>query len=82
MGNVQVATSGAIELHNRGVISSNTFASGNAGTVEVLADHVLVAGNGAMDFTGIASSTEAGSTGAGGKGTSRPEAWYCWIRAL
>jgi filamentous hemagglutinin family protein len=65
-GKMQVTTNGAIELHNGGVISSNTFTSGNAGTVEVRADRVLVAGNGTTDFTGIASSTEAGSTGAGG----------------
>jgi len=55
-----------LELRDGGQISSATFGSGNAGQVTVTADRLLVSGDGAMYFTGIASSTEAGSIGDGG----------------
>jgi large exoprotein involved in heme utilization and adhesion len=55
-----------LELHGGGQIISSTFGSGDAGQVEVRADRLLVAGDGATAFTGIASSANPGSTGIGG----------------
>jgi large exoprotein involved in heme utilization and adhesion len=57
----------ARELELRGgQISSSTWGSGNAGTIEVRADRLVVTGGGAARFTGITSFAKAGSTGAGG----------------
>ena len=59
---MQVAASGAIELRDGGRISSSTFARGDAGTVRVEADHLLISGA----STSISSRTGANSFGAGG----------------
>jgi hypothetical protein len=64
-------TADMLELRNGGAIASSTFASGDAGTVSVQADRLLISGVGAplADsplFTGIASAAAAHSTGAGG----------------
>ena len=61
-------TAGDLELRNGGQISSDTFGSGNAGTVTVQADRLLISGDGTAEgssFTGIASAAY-GSTGAAG----------------
>jgi hypothetical protein len=64
-GSVAV-TAGELELHDGGLIASSTFGPGDGGQVTIQADRLLVAGDGATNLTGIASSAEAGSTGAGG----------------
>jgi filamentous hemagglutinin family protein len=73
-GTVRV-TARDIEIRGGGEIRSSTFGAGNAGTVEVLAtDRLLISGTGAPigmktgfpALTGISSSVEEGSTGAGG----------------
>jgi hypothetical protein len=65
-------TAGDRQVLNGGRISSNTSGFGNAGTVSVTADRLLISGDGARDpttgrpaVTGIDSSTSA--TGAGGQ---------------
>jgi hypothetical protein len=56
-----------LELHNGGDISSSTWGAGDAGTVEVRADRLLVTGTDATGYPSvISSSANLGSTGAGG----------------
>jgi large exoprotein involved in heme utilization and adhesion len=55
-------TAGGLQLLNGGQISSNTYASGNAGRVQVQADQLLISGA----STSISSLTDLASTGAGG----------------
>jgi filamentous hemagglutinin family protein len=69
-GNVTVIVTGTLELRNGGVISSNTQATGKAGTVRVEADRLFASGDGSQSFTGISSATGGRSTGAtGGRST-------------
>jgi filamentous hemagglutinin family protein len=67
-GNVQVAASGKLELHNGGVISSSTFSQGKAGNVRVSTDTLRVDGVG-EDHVGSQISAEAalGSSGQTGQ---------------
>jgi filamentous hemagglutinin family protein len=55
-----------LELRDGGQIHTSTLASGNAGQITVTADRLLVAGSKEGALSGIFSSTEPGSTGAGG----------------
>jgi large exoprotein involved in heme utilization and adhesion len=59
-------TAGELELRGGGEISSGTFGPGNAGQVTVSADRLLAAGDGATNFTGIATSANPDSTGRAG----------------
>jgi hypothetical protein len=66
-GLVSIDISGDIDISNRGEIGSNTFASGDAGTVLVEGDNITLDGQGgASGFTGIASNADSGSSGDGG----------------
>src|SRR4051794_11369360 len=70
-GRVEV-TAGDLQVRNGGQIRANTFGAGDAGTVSVRADRLLISGDGARDptgrpaVTGIDSSAGPGATGAGG----------------
>jgi large exoprotein involved in heme utilization and adhesion len=64
-GTVAVTTR-ELELRNGGFIFSSTFGPGDAGQITVNADRLLISGNVAAGFTGIASSAEPGSTGQAG----------------
>jgi filamentous hemagglutinin family protein len=65
-GQVTVTTR-ELELHDGSQIASSTFGSGDAGQVTVTADHLLVTGTDMAGYSsGIFSSTNPGSTGAGG----------------
>ena len=59
-------TARELELRNGGAIFSSTFASGDAGQVTVSADRLLISGDDATDFTGIASSNGYSSLGRAG----------------
>jgi large exoprotein involved in heme utilization and adhesion len=71
-GRIEV-TAGDLQVLNGGQIRANTFGAGDAGTVIVRADRLLISGDGARDprgqpvDTGIASSTGRDTTGAGGQ---------------
>lgn len=66
-GLVYIDISGDIDVRNRGEIGSNTFATGDAGTVLVEGDNITLDGEGgASGFTGIASNADSGSSGDGG----------------
>ncbi|MGZ5051495.1 MAG: beta strand repeat-containing protein [Methylobacter sp.] len=64
-GNLAVQA-GKIELSNGGVISSSTFAKGQAGTVQVIADTIKLDGQGGSRQTGIVSESSKGSSGDAG----------------
>ncbi len=51
-GQVDVVTTGSLTLKHGGVIDSSTFTSGNAGTVRVRAQDVVVDGSGSYAFPG------------------------------
>ena len=60
-------TAANLELRGGGVIISDTFAEGDAGTVAVQAERLLISDDGGSKvFTGIGSRAREGSTGAGG----------------
>jgi filamentous hemagglutinin family protein len=65
-GSVEIVTSERISIVNGGEISSNTFSSGNAGTVNVSADSLAIDGQGNGSATGILSNANPGSTGNAG----------------
>ena len=65
-GDVTVVVAGILQVVNGGAISTSTFARGDAGSVTVTAGNLLVDGQGSEWFTGIASQTNPGATGAGG----------------
>jgi len=65
-GTIDVATPGALSLANRGQISSDTYNLGRAGSVNVTAGSVSVAGTGSEGFTGISSNALRGSDGHAG----------------
>ena len=64
-GKVNVTTAGDLSVLNGGQISSDTFSSGDAGSVTVNAGAVTIDGQGSSAFTGI-SSDALGSTGNAG----------------
>ena len=65
-GTVQV-TARSVEILEASGIISNTFSVGDAGTVRVAADHLLIDGGTSATFAGIASSAEPGSAGDAGR---------------
>ncbi|MBI5910175.1 MAG: filamentous hemagglutinin N-terminal domain-containing protein [Betaproteobacteria bacterium] len=64
-GTIDVAVSGPINLLGGGVISSDTYSSGNAGTVAVRAGSLTIDGQAGNQFTGITSQSLLGSGRAG-----------------
>lgn len=66
-GSVTVVVDGPIEVLNAGVISSDTFSSGDAGSVDVQADTLTINGMDSLKFTGIGSQANPGSSGNGGE---------------
>ncbi|MCB1919139.1 MAG: filamentous hemagglutinin N-terminal domain-containing protein, partial [Candidatus Competibacteraceae bacterium] len=65
-GNVNLTIADILTVQNGGFISAGTWGEGDAGDVTVSAGNLLVDGMGSETFTGLASSAEDGSTGAGG----------------
>ena len=66
-GTVRVTVEGLVELLNGGLITSSTFAQGNAGSVEVQAGELRIDGFGNPgQLTGIASRANPGSSGNAG----------------
>jgi len=65
-GNVNVTVADTLSLLNGGVIRASTFAQGDAGTVTISAGNLLVDAQDSEFFTGISSSAEPHSSGAGG----------------
>ena len=73
-GTVTVTAEGLMELLYGGVITSDTFAQGNAGSVEVQAGNLRIDGFGTPDqVTGIASRARSGSLGHAGAVTVTAE---------
>ena len=68
-GQVTVLVSDTIELLRGGQISSDTFAQGDAGSVNVTAKQIMIDGSGYVGnaATGISSSAQPGSLGNAGK---------------
>ena len=64
-GSIDVAVSGPINLLGGGVISSDTYSSGNAGNVAVRAGRLTIDGQADNQFTGITSQSLWGSGHAG-----------------
>jgi large exoprotein involved in heme utilization and adhesion len=64
-GGVSV-TARVVEVRDGGAIRSTTAGRGNAGTVTVTADRILVDGDRSIFSTGISSAADEGSTGAAG----------------
>lgn len=56
----------AIDLINQGSIASNSWSSGNAGSIEVMADSLMINGQQAHYRTGIFSNTGSGGSGQAG----------------
>ena len=66
-GNVEVTIAEMATIQNGGLISTNSLSEGDAGTVVLSADRLLVDGQGSENFTGISSDRVAvAGTGAGG----------------
>lgn len=65
-GLVSVQATGDLDVLYGAEIGSNTFAVGDAGTVLVEAGNILLDGDGASGFTGIASNADSSSTGEAG----------------
>ena len=66
-GAVRVLVEGELALFNGGLISSDTFSRGNAGSVSVAAGQLTADGQGSNYFTGIASQANPGSEGNAGE---------------
>jgi filamentous hemagglutinin family protein len=66
-GDVKVHVKGELALVNGGLISSDTFSRGNAGSVSVAAGQLTADGQGSNYFTGIASQANPGSEGNAGE---------------
>ncbi|MBI4740376.1 MAG: hypothetical protein HY777_02200, partial [Betaproteobacteria bacterium] len=64
-GRVEVATTGGLSVVDGGRIASDTYAAGNAGSVRVNAEEILVDRRGGR-FTGISSDANEGSGGHAG----------------
>ncbi len=62
-GKVDIAVDGPMQLFDGAVITSSTFADGDAGEVWVRAGELLIDGMGSGKFTGIASQAEKNSQG-------------------
>jgi filamentous hemagglutinin family protein len=60
---------GNLELHAGGLIRTATFSDGNAGSIDIRTGRLLTTSDGSTLVTGISSSAQAGSTGAGGSVT-------------
>ncbi|HKA42327.1 MAG TPA: filamentous hemagglutinin N-terminal domain-containing protein [Burkholderiales bacterium] len=65
-GSVEVLVPGNLALVNGGVISTNTFSSGDAGTIKVTAGNISIDGKGFDRSSGIFSLAALGSTGHAG----------------
>jgi len=65
-GNVNLTIADNLTVQNGGQIRASTFSEGNAGVITVTARNLLVDGMGSASVTGLASSAEPDSTGAGG----------------
>lgn len=72
-GSVDVHADNEITILNGGVISSNTFGSGNARPVEVTAKKLTIDGEKGSRTTGISSEAGKGSSGNGGSVTVNVE---------
>jgi filamentous hemagglutinin family protein len=57
----------AIRILNHGLVRSRTSGGGNAGTIDVEADSLVIRGGQRDELTGIASNAGSGSSGAAGK---------------
>lgn len=64
-GDIVVEVGGALKMFNGAVISSDTDSSGNAGSVKVSAQTILIDGLDTLALTGISSDTREESTGMG-----------------
>jgi filamentous hemagglutinin family protein len=64
-GDVHI-TAKDLQVRNGGIVSTSTFAQGDAGTVDVQADHLLISGDGSALATNISSTAEQNSTGSAG----------------
>ncbi|MBV9470560.1 MAG: filamentous hemagglutinin N-terminal domain-containing protein, partial [Abitibacteriaceae bacterium] len=64
-GNINLQ-SHTLDILNGGLVSADTVNNGNAGTITIDADKVLINGEGSRDFTAITATTLG--TGRGGKG--------------
>jgi filamentous hemagglutinin family protein len=65
-GAVNVNVVGTLQILNGGEIASNTFATGNAGNITVAAGDLIIDGQEAAIFTGIASGVAPNATGNAG----------------
>jgi hypothetical protein len=65
-GSVTVLVTDLLEVLNGGIISSNTFGPGNAGSVKVHAGELLINGQDSPWLTGIASASEESAQGFAG----------------
>jgi len=72
-GKVSVTVTDILRLIGGGQINSSTYAAGNGGEITIHAKDVEIDGLGSNIVTGIASQTEAGSTGSAGKVTVTAE---------
>jgi len=68
-GNIEITAGETVNIINGGLISSDTFSEGDAGSIIVDATDLTIDGQDGTAFTGITSSAETGS-GTGGKGGS------------
>jgi len=62
-GNIDVAVTGAASIANGGLISSNTYSSGSAGNVKLIAGTLAIDGGPSTVGTGITAEASAGSSG-------------------
>jgi len=66
-GSVVIDVGGEMQVLNGGVISSDTWGSGDAGSVTMTAGSLILDRQGSEGFTGIDSTAEPGSTGKAGR---------------
>ncbi|WP_172428430.1 beta strand repeat-containing protein [Azospirillum brasilense] len=65
-GTVNVTTTGELAVSHGGEIASDTFATGNAGSVTIQAGALSIMGNDGESFTGISSNANRNSSGHAG----------------
>ena len=65
-GSIDVYSAGNLSIMNGGIITSNTFAAGNAGVVKVRAGTITINRQGSTDTTGISSDANVDSSGNAG----------------